>query len=687
MTTLDVDDRHLWLEEVDGPDALAWVQDQNARTEANLFADPLFDALRTQILALSEAQDRLVVPTKHGAEVTNFWTDAEHRRGVFRRTTWTDFLSGSPTWETVLDVDRLGAEEGQSWVLKGLSRRPSDRRRALVELSPGGGDATTTRELDLVDKRFVPAEEGGFVRPLSKGSLTWLDDDTVFAMGDFGPGTTTASGYPRTVRRWVRGSCLEDAEVVFEGETSDVAVSAWVADTHGQTHQVVNRGVDFFTGETYLLREGRPVRIDVPLDARVLVVGPWFLVILRTAWTLGARTYAEGSLLAAELEPWLQGDRDVVAVFEPTASTSLSGVSTTSEHLLVTVHRDVRAFVLACPLDGTWELAPFPDLPPAWNLGVGGIDPEQTDEILVTGQDFLTPPTLTYVERLGAAGRQVGRAPDRFDAEGMDLQQLFATSTDGTRIPYFVVGPAGAGRGLPPAPVWMTGYGGFQASSHPSYSGMIGKTWLERGGVYVLVNLRGGGEYGPAWHRAALRDQRPRAYEDMEAVAVDLVERGITTAPQLGVSGGSNGGLLVGNLLVRRPELYGAVVCQVPLLDMRRYSKLLAGASWVAEYGDPDVPGDWEFLRTFSPYHLAEAGRDYPPLLLTTSTRDDRVHPGHARKFMARLTELGYDVSYWENLEGGHGGAADATQSAVMWALTLTFLHRHLQPHGGPARH
>lgn len=682
MTTPEATDPYLWLEEVDGEDALSWVKEQNARTEGDLFQTPLFEELRAQVLALAEAEDRLVVPAKHGEEVTNFWTDATNRRGLYRRTTWQDFLTRQPTWETVLDVDALCAEEGQSWVLKGIDRRVSDRRRALVDLSPGGGDATVTREFDVVDKRFVPPEEGGFVRPLAKGGLAWVDDDEVFVTSDFGPGTMTTSGYPRTVRRWARGTSIDDAPVVFEAEETDMGAYAWVQDSHGARHVVLRRQISFYSGRTWLLRGERLVDVAVPDDADPTVVGPWLFVTLRSDWQLGDTTHPAGSLLVADLDDFLGGGRELTQVFVPDTTTSLGDWSLTSEHLLVTIQRDVRSLVLACPLGGDWVLAPLPGAPETWSLGAAPVNSRETDEIMLSGQDFITPQTVTYYERLGAEAVEIGQAPHRFDASGMELQQLFATSEDGTRIPYFVVGPKGTGDGNPPTPVWMTGYGGFQASSMPSYSGMIGQTWLARGGVYVLVNLRGGGEYGPAWHQAALREKRPRVYEDFEAVARDLVARGITTPQQLGISGGSNGGLLVGNVIVRHPELYGAVVCQVPLLDMKRYHKLLAGASWMAEYGNPDLPEEWEFIKTFSPYHLAEGGKDYPPLLLTTSTRDDRVHPGHARKFMARLTELGYDVSYWENIEGGHGGAADATQAAVMWGLTLAFLHRHLTPAG-----
>jgi prolyl oligopeptidase len=547
----------------------------------------------------------------------------------------------------------------------------------LVDLSPGGSDASVTREFDLVDKRFVLPEEGGFARPLAKGWLAWIDDDTVYVGNDFGQGSLTASGYPRTVRRWERGTPIDEAPIVFEGEADDISVSANVSTLPGYRHHVFARALDFYNSREWILRDGELVEIDVPHHADVSVRDRWLLVKPRTEWTVGGTTYAGGSLVAADLEAYLAGDRDsVIAVFEPTDTSALAGHSWTRNRLVLRVHENVRDRLEVCdPADG-WARRPYRDAPPAWSLAVGAVDPDKSDDCLLIGTDFVTPATL-FVTSLEDRPPEVLRvAPARFDATGLAVTQRFVTSADGTRVPYFLVSAEGGP--AEPAPTLLGGYGGFEVSKSAAYSGIVGRSWLAKGGVYAVANIRGGGEYGPRWHRAGLRENRHRVYEDFEAVARDLIDTGVTTPKQLGISGGSNGGLLVGNMYVRAPELFGAVVCQVPLLDMKRYPHLLAGASWMAEYGDPDKPEDWEYIRTFSPYHLIEADRPYPPLLLTTSTRDDRVHPGHARKMAAALRELGYDVTYWENIEGGHGGAADAPQQATMWALTYAFLQRHL---------
>ncbi|MEA3077139.1 MAG: prolyl oligopeptidase [Actinomycetota bacterium] len=666
-------DAWAWLEDVEGEDALGWVKEQNARTEADLFAAPQFEGLRADILEVLEADDRIAMPSRHRDTVLNFWTDASHRRGLLRRTTWDDYRAGDPEWEVVLDVDALAEAEGESWVMHAMTSRRPDRRRMLVDLSPGGSDADVTREFDMVDKRFVPAEEGGFERPLAKGWLAWIDDDTVYVGHDFGPGSLTKSGYPRTVRQWVRGTPLEDAPIVFEGEVDDVSVSAGVGTLPGHHHHVFRRSLDFYNSRKWILRDGELVEIDVPHHADVLVRERWLLVYPRTDCTIGGTAYAGGSLLAADLDAYLAGGRDVVPVFEPTDTAALAGHNWTRNHLVLRIHEDVRDRLEVCdPADG-WARRPYRNAPPAWSVAMAAVDADESDDCLLVGTDFVTPSTL-YVTALDDRPPEVLRvAPARFDATGLSVTQRFVTSADGTRVPYFLVGNG------EPGPTLLGGYGGFEVSNSAAYSGTIGRSWLAKGGTYALANIRGGGEYGPRWHQAGLRENRHRVYEDFEAVARDLIDTGVTTPKQLGISGGSNGGLLVGNMYVRSPELFGAVVCQVPLLDMKRYHHLLAGASWMAEYGDPDKPEDWEFIRTFSPYHLIEAGRAYPPLLLTTSTRDDRVHPGHARKMAAALGQLGYDnVTYWENIEGGHGGAADALQQATMWALTYTFLQRHL---------
>ncbi len=680
----DQDDEFLWLEDVEGQQAMAWVRARNEQAESTLFLDPTFDRVRTSTLDVLEADDRIASPSRHGDVVHNFWTDAEHRRGLLRRTTWDDYRAGDPTWETILDVDALCAEEGESWVFHGSSTRRPDRRRALIELSPGGSDSSVTREFDLVDKRFVPATEGGFVRPVAKGSLTWIDDDTVYVTSDFGAGSLTRSGYPRTVRRWVRGTPIEDSEIVFEGEESDVAVGVSVSKVAGFEHHVFERAPDFFTSRTSILRDGGPVEVDVPDDAEVGFHERWIFVSPRSEYRHGGDLHPAGSLLVADIDGFLSGTASFTTLFTPTATSALAGYCCTRHLVALNVMDDVRNSIhVATPpvaVDRDWTVAPLPGAPNVWTISVSPVDPVDSDEIWLGGSDFLTPDTLFTMSLADTAAPELLRqAPARFDADGMAIEQHFATSADGTRVPYFVVGTRDAlGTSDGSRPTLLTGYGGFEVPRLAAYSAVIGRSWMTDGGVYVLANIRGGGEYGPAWHRAGLRENRPRVYEDFEAVARSLIDSGVTSPGRLGISGGSNGGLLVGNMYVRTPDLFGAVVCQVPLLDMERYHLLLAGASWMAEYGDPDDPDDWAYLQGYSPYHLIDPDVEYPPILLTTSTRDDRVHPGHARKMAARLADAGRDVTYWENVEGGHGGAADAAQQATMQALIFTFLRRRL---------
>jgi prolyl oligopeptidase len=673
----DPTDQLAWLEEVEGDAALNWVRQRNSETEADLFGDPDFARLRAEILSLLEAEDRIPLPTLHGTSVLNFWTDRVRRRGVLRRATWDAYREGREEWEELLDLDRLGREEGESWVYHGSQVRRPDRRRALLDLSPGGSDASVTREFDLVEKRFVPEEEGGFVRPVSKGWLVWIDQDTVYAGHDFGPGTMTSSGYPRTIRRWRRGTPLSEAPVVFEGEESDVAVSVSVATLPGHHHQLFERALDFYRSRKWLLGPEGLVRMDVPEDANVDLHGRWLVVRLRTAWQAEGKEHPSGALLATDLEAFMAGDHRLEPVFTPTAATSLSGWSWTRGRLVLTVQDDVKDRMEMVEPESGWRRRPVAGAPPTWSVNAWAVDGDNSEDCFVMGQDFLHPSSLYFLAE-GAPAERLRSAPDRFDTTGLVMEQRFAVSADGTRVPYFLVGPDGAASGGQCGPTLLSGYGGFEVSETAVYSGGVGRAWLSAGGRYALANIRGGGEYGPAWHEAALRANRHRAYEDFEAVARDLIDRGVTVPSQLGIMGGSNGGLLVGNMYVRTPALFGAVVCQVPLLDMKRYSHLLAGASWMAEYGDPDDPSDWEFVRTFSPYHLVQPGRTYPPILLVTSTRDDRVHPGHARKMAALLAGHGYDVTYWESMEGGHAGAADAPQQATMSALAYTFLRRRL---------
>ncbi|PFG43891.1 prolyl oligopeptidase [Isoptericola jiangsuensis] len=702
-------DPHQWLEDVEGADALAWVRDRNDHAH-DVLGGPGLDKIEAGVLEVLDSDDRIPDVSRVGDHLYNFWRDAAHPRGLWRRTTLEEYRSASPRWETVLDVDALGAAEDESWVWHGASLlRPTPEqlaagepwRRALVDLSPGGSDADVTREFDLVTKEFVPAADGGFERPLAKGSLAWADEDTVYVATDLGPGTVTTSGYPRTVRLWRRGTPLADAVLVHEGREEDLAVSGHRSRTPGFERDLVRRALAFYRSETFLVTavgtaDQTLTRIDVPDSAEVGFHREWLVVDLREDWAVGGRTYAAGSLLTTTVERFLAGARDLTVLFEPTASTSLVGASWTRHHLVVNVLDDVKnaVHVLTPPdldagadVTSSWTRSELPVTGDLLTVGVRAVSAVDSDDVWVTTTGFLTPSTLSLATVTGPGADPVApeplkAAPAFFDATGMVAEQHFATSDDGTRVPYFVVGRADLVRPADPttpgtAPTLLYGYGGFEIPLLPGYSGTVGRAWLARGGVHVVANIRGGGEYGPTWHQAALRERRHRAYEDFAAVARDLVARGITSPAHLGTEGRSNGGLLAGNMLTRYPDLFGAVIVGVPLLDMKRYTKLLAGASWAAEYGDPDTD-DWEFVRTFSPYHLFDPERTYPPVLFTTSTKDDRVHPGHARKMAALMLAAGKDVTYYENVEGGHGGAADNKQAAHMAAVHYAFLHQHL---------
>ncbi|MFI8419784.1 prolyl oligopeptidase family protein [Streptomyces sp. NPDC085479] len=672
MARVNQDDPYLWLEDVDGEAALAWVAERNAETEAALASGPGFDAFADRLREVLDAVDRIPYTTRRGPYLYNFWQDAEHVRGLWRRTTLEQYRKDAPEWETLLDVDALAEAEGEKWVWAGAGVRRPAHDRALVRLSRDGGDAVVVREFDLEARAFV---EDGFAVPEAKTSIGWIDADTVFVGTDHGPGSLTDAGYPRTVRRWRRGTPLAGAPTVFEGEPADVSAWAWHDDTPGFERSFVGRSLDFFRSETHLLTgDDRLVRIEVPEDAEVYAHRRHLIVTLKSPW-LG---HPAGALLAFGFDAFLAGDRTAEALFTPDERTALAGHSWTRHHLILETMRDVstRIEVLTPREEGGWSRAPRADVPPLSAVAVTDTDPDVSDEYFLDVSGFLQPSTLTR-GTIGGDSEILRQAPARFDTTGLSVEQSFAVSDDGTRVPYFVIGPDRApDRG--PGPTLLYGYGGFEVSLTPSYAALTGRGWLETGGTYVIANIRGGGEYGPDWHQAALGAHRHRAFEDFAAVARDLVARGITTPERLGAAGGSNGGLLMGAMLTRYPELFGALVCQVPLLDMVRFHKLLAGASWIAEYGDPDDEADLPHLRELSPYHRITAGAPYPPVLLTTSTRDDRVHPGHARKAAARLRELGHPVLFHENTGGGHAGATDNAQAARNKALMYTFLREHL---------
>ena len=671
------DDPYLWLEDVTGDEALRWAKQQNARTDAELAATPGFATLQSDILAILDSNAKIPDVTRIGDYYYNFWKDAQHERGLWRRTTLDEYRKPEPQWETVLDLDALNKAENANWVWHGADCLKPDYTRCLVALSRGGADADVTREFDLATKQWV---DGGFERPESKGALGWIDKDTVYVYTDFGDGAMTKSGYPRIVKEWKRGTPMAAAKLVYEGTPDDMYIAAGHDFTPGYERDLVSRTIAFYNDELYLrAADGTLAKVDAPNSANKDVHGRWLLLQLRDAWAIGGTTYPSGALIAADFDAFMAGKRDFTVLFAPSDKTSLEAYAWTKSHLVLNVLDDVknRLRVLTPPAGGAgpWAASDFIGAPAIGTLGVRAVDSDESDAVWLTATDYLTPTTLSLAE-IGEAPEKLKALPAFFDASNLVLEQHFATSADGTRVPFFIVHR----KGVPhdgKQPTLLYGYGGFEVSLTPAYSGIVGKGWLEKGGIYVVANIRGGGEYGPRWHQAALKQNRHKAYEDFAAVAKELAAHGITSPAHLGIMGGSNGGLLVGNMLTQYPELFGAVVVQVPLLDMKRYSHLLAGASWMAEYGDPDT-ADWDYIRTFSPYQLFDPARQYPPTFIWTTTRDDRVHPGHARKMAAKMLEAGKDVRYYENTEGGHGAGATNAQQAHVWALTYAFLWKTL---------
>jgi prolyl oligopeptidase len=664
----DNDDPYLWLEDVTGETALDWVRARNEPTQTE-FCDATFDQLRTEALEVLDTDARIPYVRRRGEHLYNFWRDATNPRGLWRRTTLDSYRDDSPEWDVLIDVDELGRADDEKWVWAGATVIEPEFTRALVSLSRGGSDAVIVREFDMITREFIA---DGFALPEAKSQIGWADPDTVLVGTDFGPGSLTESGYPRIVKRWRRGTPLAQAETVFEGSRADVSVSANADRTPGFERTFAGRAIDFWNEEIFEVRGAELIRIEVPTDASVSIHREWLLIEPRTDWTVGGLTYRAGSLLVADYDEFLSGTAQLQEVFEPDEHTCLHQSAWTRDRLLLVTLADVASRIeVVTP--GTWLREPVTGIPAATNTVIVAAD-DTGDEFFLDSSGFDQPSRLLRSTD-GQHLEQIKSAPAFFDAENLAVQQFFVPSKDGTLIPYFVVRSRDV---TGPGPTLLGGYGGFESSKTPGYSGVLGRLWLARGGTYAMANIRGGGEYGPSWHTQAMREGRHKVDEDFAAVAEDLVNRGITTVAQLGAQGGSNGGLLMGIMATKYPEKFGALVCDVPLLDMRRYHLLLAGASWVAEYGDPDNPDDWAFISKYSPYQNISTSDQYPSVLFTTSTRDDRVHPGHARKMVAALQAAGHRVWYYENIEGGHAGAADNEQASFKAALSYSFLWRTL---------
>ncbi len=699
-------DPHLWLEDVDGARALDQVRAWNARTLDELEGDPRYAGLLADALAIVNAQDKIAHGAYRGGHVYNFWQDETNRRGLVRRTSLDSYLGDAPAWETLLDVDALAEAEGRNWVYKGSTCLGPDYQRCLLTLSDGGKDAAVRREWDHEAKAFVP---GGFHLPEAKAGAAWLNRDTLLVATDWGDETVTQSGYPFVIKALTRGQSLDEARELFRGEHTDVGVwpvTLEVDETGADVKEagekraggriaLAARSLTFYDSHYFWLTDDRaPVRLPVPeKSSPAAYFRGHMLVSLQEDWTPDpdAPTHPSGALVSFDFDAWRATGKlgPVVSVYTPDERASVEGVSVTRSRVIVTVYENVVGKAYECWLEhGEWLRAPIalPD-----NGAVSVVSAYRDSDIaLINQSSFIAPDTLFKVE-VGrrSAGSDSGSAvinaqvtpaksaPARFDASDLVVEQFEATSADGERIPYFVMRKKDAAMDGS-NPTLLYGYGGFQVSLTPFYSGVQGKLWLERGGVFVLANIRGGGEFGPDWHQAGLKTKRQTVFNDFIAVGEALIASGLTSPRRLAVMGGSNGGLLVGAMTVQRPDLWNAVVCQVPLLDMLRYHTLLAGASWVGEYGDPDVAEEHAFLEAISPYHNVEPDTAYPEVFFVTSTKDDRVHPGHARKMAKRFEELGHGFYYYENIDGGHSASANLEEAARRAALEFTYLTRKL---------
>ena len=673
-------DPYLWLEDIEGAKALDWVQKENAAPDRLIVSRPAFEQDRQRAKEILDDDRQIAGPGEAmGDTITNFWRDAGNPRGVWRQSPLGAYLAGKPVWTTLIDVDALGKAEKQSWVWHGADCLAPDYKRCLVSLSPGGTDADIVREWDRTTKSFV---DGGFTLPQAKSSVTWENADTLLVATDYGAGSTTASGYPRIVKRWKRGTPLAAAQTVAEGEAADVGINVFGFMDGDKRWTMISRNKTFYTSDILLPHPGdgdfdRSVIPDTA-DIRAVIDGQ-AIIFLNEPYA----DFPAGSLLALPLDTLASGGQvPFVPVMTPTKSQAIEDVSASKNVLWVKALDDVEGKLFALRRDqpnGRWSQKEVPVTANA-TMGIAGTIDDR-DLVFVTAETMLMPPTLYAVGETGAP-QTVQSLPATFDAKDMSVEKRFATSKDGTKIPYFLVRKKGA---TGPVPALVHAYGGFRAAQTPGYltgqpyrAGPLGLFWVEDGNAYVLANIRGGGEYGPAWHQAALREKRQNSFDDLHAVAEDLVTTGVSAKGKIAISGRSNGGVLVGAAMEQRPDLYGAVISGSPLKDMKRYNKLLAGASWVAEYGNPDDPADWAFMSKYSPYQNIRKGVKYPPIFLYLSTKDDRVHPGHARKFAARLQEYGNPVYYHEYLEGGHSVGADHAEDAVRAAMLHAFLTMEL---------
>ncbi len=669
-------DPFIWLEEARSDRALDWVRAENDKTIEALATDPRFEKLQAEALAIFDAQDRIPYVSFRPDGLYNFWQDEDHEKGIVRRTTLESYRTDNPQWETVLDIDALAEAEGREWVYKGSNCLPPEQRLCMVALSDGGKDATVLREFDMAAGEFV---EGGFTLPESQGSVDWIDENTMLVSRDFGEGTLTESLYPFTTRIWTRGQPIEVAEEIFRGEPTDVSAGVYLLrDSDSNVHaRLAYRGLDFFDRAYYVWQDGEWVGLDLPRKAAPYgIVDGQILFSTDVDWNAGDEVFPADSLVAADLEEWKADPNGATKhlVWAPGERQTRQGGAITADSLYVGLLDNVRGQVLKLDFaDGEWASNRV-SLPDHASISIAASS-DESDEVMYTVADFLSPTTLYYAD--GGAPEVLKTSPERFVPDGMSVEQHEATSADGTKIPYFIVRPEGTTLDGT-TPTLLTGYGGFQVSRTPAYLGSTGKLWVENGGAYVLANMRGGGEFGPEWHQTAMGENKQRTWDDFIAVAQDLVDRGFTSPDHLGIMGGSQGGLLVGTAFTQRPDLFDAAVVQIPLFDMLRYHEIGRGASWIGEYGDPRIPEQRAWIEGYSPYQKLVEGVDFPSPFFVASTADDRTHPAHARKAVARLHELDQPVLYYEDMTGGHSGGVDNEQRARLQALQFVYLMQRL---------
>ena len=666
------EDPYLWLEEVESEKSLNWVKSQNKLTSDRIVKVDGFDEMKNKFVETYNDKDKIVYPTPVGDYIYNFWKDESHVRGVWRRTKRRNYLDGKSNWEIILDLDKLSEKEGKKWVFKGANWLEPDYNVCLITLSDGGTDKSEIREFDVTKKSFV---EGGFYLPPSKGSAAWISKDELIITREFGKGSMTASGYPRIAKRWKRGTSIKDAVVVKKEQDDIMGMWAYSSFIDGAYKVFISKSESFYSHETFYLNKNKLVQLKLPNDAdNSGSYKGYTLLTLNSDWEIDGTTYKVGSLVSVHSDELLKGNIKINLVYAPDSKSSIDGVRRTKNQLIINVLENVQNVLLSCDLiNDEWVTSKL-DTPKFGRISIIASSKNNTG-YFYQYSNFITPPTLYYTDEDRVSVVQKRKA--LFDAENLEVHQYESTSKDGTKIPYFIVHQKNIKlNGKNPTLVYA--YGGFNVSSKPSYRSSTGIGWLEQGGVYVVANIRGGGEFGPAWHKAAIKEKRQNAYDDFYSVCENLIAKKITSPKHMGAFGWSNGGLMAGVVATQRPDLFNAVIIGAPLLDMKRFNKMLAGASWMGEYGNPDIPEEWAYIKKYSPYHNVKSKGNYPEVLFITSTKDDRVHPAHARKMAARMAEQGHPFYYYETLEGGHGASSTNEQAAFNEALKYSYLKMKL---------